>query len=345
MDDNIYLLFDNKILQDKIYINKYNNINNLIINTLREKENIFKQNGYIKEQSSIINYRSIGKFNHLLSNSGLEININYNCDIFNPAKDNIYIGIVKNNNVVGLQVELYYYNYDTKYIIMNVYILKQLNKDIDFDKIKIGNTIYIKIIGIKYIYNSKLIKGIGEIVLDEDIKKMKKMKDTLKYIIDKINIPLDMYANILYYNHLKIIFKEEEYLKFDLNIKYKYLFIYKYLCNNYNDINFEDKDYIIVLLEEYINDIINKQEEELTYNMLSNNICLETGDDITSEKDDNLNEEKIPIDILTNDSEIEESNIEFDDNDNDLEDDNEIENEPNVSETHENNEIDILKKL
>tara|TARA_Y100000994_G_C15629093_1_gene416332 strand:+ start:61 stop:1131 length:1071 start_codon:yes stop_codon:yes gene_type:complete len=275
------LYFNSVELIEKVNIphDSIDNINEKIYIALTTNTNKFKELGYIKEKSIKILSRSFGYLNNLVNVNTITYNVKYDCLLFNPQKNDIYLGLIKNKNEVGVQVEIYYYNNVNKIILFYVYIPYELFENKLYSHLDIDTKVYIELIGIKYQYDSSTIKGIGKILSDDEIIKLQNLKEIIINLLN-IDIPEQLYNNIkITNNNLKLIFNPEEYNNFSYLELQRLFYIYSYISKH------EINDF-----QEYIYDELNKLNDtkilQTTLNMkIINNECIHTEDELKTDGD------------------------------------------------------------
>ncbi|KAL9643926.1 hypothetical protein ABK040_013335 [Willaertia magna] len=226
----------NKIKDLKLYIlnNDIKSIQLLphlfsLYSTLDDKD--YKDNIII----DIITYLS----NKYKKECKLEYCNHFNNMIYILNKRNIFIEIIKNNNI----------NYLIK--LLNIYLPEYLNNlnENEFEYLLISKNNYFKILTLNnllfnYFYENYILKCLN-ILLNKNINLNDELKLILDYflneylfnnnnlnlqlnILNKLNLILKLFLNNLYLNNLL------EYLKFIINIDYLFTFNFLNQLNNYN---------------------------------------------------------------------------------------------------------------
>lgn len=118
--------------------------------------------GYIKIDSIEIVKVSCGMVKDITLNGDTIYNVSYYADVCNPVVGSIISVRVVNTNMFGILAEKSVIINNTSYSILDVIVAKNNNNELD--KIKVGNTINVEIIGKKYELEDKKITVIGKIV-------------------------------------------------------------------------------------------------------------------------------------------------------------------------------------
>ena len=302
-------------------LNMVQQIEDILYLKLKDLENKCNEYGYIKENSIKIKKISSGYLNPTIFVPFIEYKLLCDVEIFKPNVNDIYLVEVISINKIGIMACIKY-KYNNKIIIPIKIIISKHNQDINIIKnIKKGDKIYIKILGYKFSKNSNHIDSIANIISNEDIKNIKK----LKIIINKLN-SIDHECIIeknkieKYTNNLKFILDKQD-------ITYNELFIYHFITENKITIHSID---FLDLYNNYITNFYNIIEEDKTE--IYNNIVIE--EDLSNiEIDNDTNLETNPEEE-TNDLEEQNGYINYDEDDE--EDDEETEDEE--GEEGENNE-------
>lgn len=130
-------------------------------------EGICTRHGYIKPGSVNIIKRSCGKFVKQHFNGQIRYEILCSADVCNPSQGSIYTATIKNKNALGLLAESYVDIGREKIAMLDIIIPKKaagIISEIDLENIKIGDAIYVMVIGKRYQMNDKKISIIGRAV-------------------------------------------------------------------------------------------------------------------------------------------------------------------------------------
>ena len=332
-------------------LNSVKKIEDILEIKLKDLENKCFEYGYIKEKSIKIINKSQGFLNPIIFVPFIEYKILCSALIFKPNIDDIYLVDVLSINKIAIMCCIKYTYNNKTFIPIRIIIAKHTQDNDIIKNIKKDNKIYIKILGYKFIKNANRIDAIANIILEDEINEIKK----LKLIINKLN-------NIQHTCKLEInkINKYTNILKFILNkdtITYNELFIYNFIKEkniNYNNSN------ILDMYNTYINNF-NKPDNIINEILYSNNdteLTNETNpDDETYPEDDfetqediddfyeyNYIEEDTSESKNTNNENINE-NINDEDEEDDEEEDEEDDDLNNEEIDYENNDLKIIKKM
>ena len=118
--------------------------------------------GYIKIDSIEIVKVSCGMVKDITLNGDTIYNVSYYADVCNPVVGSIISVKVVNTNMFGILAEKSVVIANKSYSILDVIVAKNNNNELD--KIKVGNSINVEIIGKKYELEDKKITVIGKIV-------------------------------------------------------------------------------------------------------------------------------------------------------------------------------------
>ena len=142
------------------------NINSIILNILKKKyEGVCNKEGYIIRDSIELISRSIGQIKTIDSESFINYNITYSCDIISPSIDNEYMAHVDTINKLGIISYLKLTDDDT--IETSPFIIitpKEYIEESHFNKLKKGDEINIKIKTFRTKYSSKHIQIVSTLV-------------------------------------------------------------------------------------------------------------------------------------------------------------------------------------
>ena len=169
-------IFNECILSTNIQLRPHeydNKINETILEKLKSKvEGKCDKNGYVKKDSTIVLKRSIGQFLQAQFNGNCTFKVSYKVLCCNPIEGMVVKCSVLNKNKMGLFCELY--NLDPS--PLTIILAKQHHLDNPkYEEIKVGASLDIEIIGIKFEYNDTQISCIGRI---SDKMYNKDMEDT-----------------------------------------------------------------------------------------------------------------------------------------------------------------------
>ncbi len=326
-------IYNNHTLVQKISINmnELNSVQNIkdILNIkLRNLENKCCELGYIKENSIKIKNISSGFLNPTIFVPFIEYKVNCDVDIFKPNVNDIYLVDVLSINKIGIMCYIKY-TYGNKTFIPMKIIISKHTQDVNIIKnIKKGDKIYVKILGFKFSKNSNNIDSIANILSEEEIQNIKKLKLIINELIN-IEHNCNIEDTILnkYINILKFILDKTDITKNELFV---YHFINKKKITILN-MNFVD------LYNDYINNfynITNKNEINISNKIIEDDLsnieidndtnCETNPEDETIEEDNdyikyNEEDDYSENDIAENEAEEEESE---DDDDDDLDTEN-----------------------
>jgi len=143
-------------------------LDNVILKKLSKSiEGICTRHGYVKPGSINIIKRSCGKFVKQHFNGQVRYEILCSADVCNPSQGSIYTATIKNKNALGLLAESYVEIGREKIAMLDIIIPKKaagIISEIDLETIKIGEDIYVMVIGKRYQMNDKKISIIGRAV-------------------------------------------------------------------------------------------------------------------------------------------------------------------------------------
>tara|TARA_B100001564_G_scaffold212554_1_gene178829 strand:+ start:1980 stop:2993 length:1014 start_codon:yes stop_codon:yes gene_type:complete len=309
-------------------LNSVQNIKDILNIKLRNLENKCCELGYIKENSIKIKNISSGFLNPTIFVPFIEYKVNCDVDIFKPNVNDIYLVDVLSINKIGIMCYIKY-TYGNKTFIPMKIIISKHTQDVNIIKnIKKGDKIYVKILGFKFSKNSNNIDSIANILSEEEIQNIKKLKLIINELIN-IEHNCNIEDTILnkYINILKFILDKTDITKNELFV---YHFINKKKITILN-MNFVD------LYNDYINNfynITNKNEINISNKIIEDDLsnieidndtnCETNPEDETIEEDNdyikyNEEDDYSENDIAENEAEEEESE---DDDDDDLDTEN-----------------------
>ena len=326
-------IYNTHKLVQKISINmdelhSVQNIEDILYIKLRNLENKCCELGYIKENSIKIKNISSGFLNPTIFVPFIEYKVNCDVDIFKPNVNDIYLVDVLSINKIGIMCYIKY-TYGNKTFIPMKIIISKHTQDVNIIKnIKKGDKIYVKILGFKFSKNSNNIDSIANILSEEEIQNIKKLKLIINELIN-IEHNCNIEDTILnkYINILKFILDKTDITKNELFV---YHFINKKKITILN-MNFVD------LYNDYINNfynITNKNEINISNKIIEDDLsnieidndtnCETNPEDETIEEDNdyikyNEEDDYSENDIAENEAEEEESE---DDDDDDLDTEN-----------------------
>jgi len=332
-------------------LNSVKKIEDILEIKLKDLENKCFEHGYIKEKSIKIINKSQGFLNPIIFVPFIEYKILCSALIFKPNIDDIYLVDILSINKIAIMCSIKYTNNNKTFVPIRIIIAKHTQDNNIIKNIKKDDKIYIKVLGYKFVKNANRIDAIANIILNDEINEIKK----LKVIISKLN-------NIQHTCKLETnIIKYTNILKFILNkdtITYNELFIYNFIKEkniNYNYSNISDT------YNTYINSF-NKPDNIINEILYSNNdteLTNETNPDDETFPEDDF-EVQDDIDDFYEYNYIEEDNLkstntnneninnEDEEDEEDEEDDEEDEggNVLNNEEIdYENNDLKIIKKI
>ena len=157
-------IFKESILSTNIQIrpNEYDkNIDKTILEKLKKKvEGKCDKNGYIKPESAEIIERSIGTMLQSQFNGYSSFKVWYRVLCCNPVEGMIVKCSVLNRNKMGIFCELY----DCNPSPLTIILAKQHHlNETKYEEVKVGSSIDVEIVGIKFEYNDTQISCIGRI--------------------------------------------------------------------------------------------------------------------------------------------------------------------------------------
>ena len=136
-------------------------------------EGICTYHGYIKKGSINILKIMPGKIENVALNGNIVYNVSFTAEVCNPLVGSIIRCRVANTNKFGILADAGFYN-NTDYVnVLEVIVAKNsvnMVSDIDLEKIAIGDTIMIEVMGKKYQFNDIKISIVGRVVKDEKKK-------------------------------------------------------------------------------------------------------------------------------------------------------------------------------
>ena len=142
--------------------NEYNqSINETLLEKLKKKvEGKCDKNGFIKPDSADILRRSIGTIQQSQFNGYCSFKVWYKVSCCNPVEGMVVKCSVLNKNKMGIFCELYNHSPSPLTIIL----AKQHHlRDDRYEEVKVGSSIDVEIVGIKFEYNDTQISCIGRI--------------------------------------------------------------------------------------------------------------------------------------------------------------------------------------
>ena len=303
--------FVKKISIDINELNSVRNIEDILYIKLKTLENKCCEYGYIKENSIKILKVSSGFLNPTIFVPFIEYKLLCSAEVFLPNINDVYLVDVLSINKIGIMCCIRY-TYNNKIVIPIRIIISKHNQDINLIKnVKKNDKIYVKLLGLKFSKNSSHIDSIANIVSEDyifELKKMKLMIEELSYITHDCNINIDKIKK--YKNILKFILKKE-------NINYSELFVYHFIVEKKITLNNTD---FVDHFNYYIKNFNNKNDEKV--NTIIN-------DDLSVEIDNETNFETNPEDETNPDLEDHTDYINFEDAEEEIDDDdnNEIDDE------------------
>ena len=196
--DNIFYrtLLNDKIKIEPKYISK--DFRTHIFNKLKKSvEGVCTQHGYIKEGSVELYKVSPGTIDLVGLNGYVLFDTYYYADVCNPMRGNVVKATVMNVNKFGILADVMG--------ILEIVIAKNSvnivhDNNVDLEKIKIGDSIMIEVMGNKYELFDKKISVVGRVVSDgKDVSQRKRGDDNVKVDDEEEDdlIPDDDEANVL----------------------------------------------------------------------------------------------------------------------------------------------------
>lgn len=178
--DNIFyrtLLNDNIKIEPR-YLSK--DYRKYVLTKLKAKlEGICSRHGFIKTGSIELYKVTPGNIELVGLNGNIVFDVHYYADVCNPLIGNIVKASVTNVNKFGILAEV---SGILEIIIAKNSVNIQHDQGVDLDKITIGDTIVIEVLGKKYELNDKKISIVGRIVPStaKAVTKEAKEKDEIK---------------------------------------------------------------------------------------------------------------------------------------------------------------------
>ena len=260
-------------------LNSVSNIEDILEIKLKTLENKCFEYGYIKEKSIKILKKSQGFLNPIIFVPFIEYKVLCSANVFKPNIDDIYLVDVLSINKIAIMCCIKYTNNNKTIIPIRIIIAKHTQNNDIIMNIKKNDKIYIKILGYKFIKNATRIDAIANIVTNNDIDNIKK----LKTVINELNsIEHDCKIEInninKYTNILKFILEKD-------TILYNELFIYNFIKEK--NITYDTSN-ILNIYNTYLNNFY-KTNDNINDTIL---LCNET--DLTNET--NPDDETYPED-------------------------------------------------
>jgi DNA-directed RNA polymerase subunit E'/Rpb7 len=158
------MLLCEKIKLEPTFIHKY--YKDEVLRRLKIKvEGICSKHGYIKLNSIEIHKICAGRIELISLNGNTEFDVWFYADVCNPMIGNIIKCQVSNINKFGILAE-------AENVIETIIAKNSVNiqSDVDLDKIRIDDEVFVEIVGKKYELNEKKISLIGKVVKDLNLK-------------------------------------------------------------------------------------------------------------------------------------------------------------------------------
>lgn len=160
----IRMLLCEKIKLEPTFIHKH--YKDEVLRRLKIKvEGICSKHGYIKPNSIEIHKICAGRIELISLNGNTEFDVWFYADVCNPMIGSVIKCQVTNINKFGILAE-------AENVIETIIAKNSVNiqSDVDLDKIRIGDEVFVEIVGKKYELNEKKISLIGKIVKDLNLK-------------------------------------------------------------------------------------------------------------------------------------------------------------------------------
>jgi DNA-directed RNA polymerase subunit E'/Rpb7 len=179
-------IFMRILLNEKIKLEPrflLNNFREELINRLKDKiEGKCTRHGYIRLDSIEVYKITPGMIELISLNGHIQYDIYFHADVCNPMLGSIIKAKVMKINKFGILAEAGYNDPNTNEFlnILEIIIAKNsvnIISDIDLEKVNIGDSIRVEIMGKKYELNSKHISIIGKIVSEVKHKNVLKNQD------------------------------------------------------------------------------------------------------------------------------------------------------------------------
>lgn len=186
--DSISKVFTRVLLSDYIklhprYLSK--DIDVIITEKLKEKvEGKCTKHGYIKKDSIDIYKIAPGKIELVGLNGFVQYLVYFYADVCNPLVGSIIKCNVVNINKFGILGEAGFYSNADFVNVLEIIIAKNsinIVSEVDLENVKIGDEVFVEVLGKKYELGSQKISVIGRVVKGYDVQKKGK-KDTKKEI-------------------------------------------------------------------------------------------------------------------------------------------------------------------
>lgn len=160
----IRMLLCEKIKLEPTFIHKH--YKDEVLRRLKIKvEGICSKHGYIKPNSIEIHKICAGRIELISLNGNTEFDVWFYADVCNPMIGSVIKCQVTNINKFGILAE-------AENVIETIIAKNSVNiqSDVDLDKIRIGDEVFVEIVGKKYELNEKKISLIGKVVKDLNLK-------------------------------------------------------------------------------------------------------------------------------------------------------------------------------
>jgi DNA-directed RNA polymerase subunit E'/Rpb7 len=160
--NNIYvrLLLNEKIKLEPVFLSK--NYRDEVLRRLKLKvEGICTRHGYIKPESVELHKVCIGRIEMIGLNGNTMYDVHFWADVCNPLLGSVIRCKISNVNKFGILAE-------AEGVIEAIIAKNSVNiqSDIDLESVRIGDEIFIEVVGKKYELNDKKLSVIGRAVRD-----------------------------------------------------------------------------------------------------------------------------------------------------------------------------------
>jgi len=171
------VLTSNVVIKPQMFLMGFDNA---ILKQLKKNiEGYCMMEGYIRPGSVKLLSRSKGYSTPGNFNGDIEYSVEYEAELCNPIKDQNIKCVVLDINKMGILA---------KATPLEIIIIKELHKNKNqFSKIKVGDTIDIKVIEKKFVFRDRKIDVIGILASDENAKSNAKSENKLELKISKSN--------------------------------------------------------------------------------------------------------------------------------------------------------------
>lgn len=205
--DNLEI-FTESILTDKVRLAPYqlaNDMRKVIMDILVEKnEGKCSKYGYIREQSIKILKVSAGQVRMVSLNGDVIFTVQYRAEVCNPTIGKTVKAVITNINKFGILAEVRILkaikdDVSESTAIMEIIITKQgvgIVGSVNLEKLEVGQTINIEILGKKFELNDKKICAIGKVVESDMMKEGAPVLDENDVVDDENDVEDEVVAEV-----------------------------------------------------------------------------------------------------------------------------------------------------